>query len=592
MAVGLVVLGLALLSAGWLAIRCAQARDHLETAAHLVVRLRQQTEEGQTRAAAGTLSQLQEETHSARHTVADPVWRLAVHLPWVGDDLSAVTVVAETVDDVASQGLPPVVAAATDLDPAALAPRGGRVDLRAIESAAPRVMAADAVMIGARDRLAAVDRSGLLPPVASAVRQLDGELGDAARGTAVAARAAALLPPMLGRDGPRTYLVVFQNLAEVRATGGEFGAFAVVRTDGGTIRMVDQGTASGDLGTFERPVLPLDPAARALYTDRLGTFPADVNFSPHFPTAAALIREMYRRRSGQTVDGVLAVDPVALSYLLRATGPVPVPQGGMITSGSAARVLLAETYAKARSNEEKDRFFAGTARAVFAAAMTGKVDPRRAMTALATAAGERRVLLWSAHAEEQRRLSGTVLEGALPADDKARPVVGVFLNDGTGAKLDYYLRQSVRLTAGRCHADHRRELRVLVTLRSDAPASGLPRYVLGLGLGGSPGTIRTNVLVFSPTGGAIVAARVDGAAMPIGTGIERGRAVGVVPVDLRPGTSVTVDLTVLSGELPPAASTVPTARLRSLLSATRCAGTTTSARSLNTTSEKMSSWPS
>ena len=42
----------------------------------------------------------------------------------------------------------------------------------------------------------------------------------------------------------------------------------------------------------------------------------------------------------------------------------------------------------------------------------------------------------------------------------------------------------------------------------------------------------------------------------------------------------------LAISVPPAASTVPTARLRSLLSATRCAGTTTSARSLNTTSEK------
>ena len=91
--------------------------------------------------------------------------------------------------------------------------------------------------------------------------------------------------------------------------------------------MVGQGTASNDLGGFDSPVLRLDPAMRQLYTDRLGIHPADVNFTPHFPTTAILAREMYRRRSGHVVDGVVATDPVALAYLLRATGPVPLPSG-------------------------------------------------------------------------------------------------------------------------------------------------------------------------------------------------------------------------------------------------------------------------
>ncbi len=54
-------------------------------------------------------------------------------------------------------------------------------------------------------------------------------LGDHVRGdrlakvsltTATAARAVRLLPPMLGADGPREYLLLVQNNAEQRATGG------------------------------------------------------------------------------------------------------------------------------------------------------------------------------------------------------------------------------------------------------------------------------------------------------------------------------------------------------------------------------------
>ena len=143
--------------------------------------------------------------------------------------------------------------------------------------------------------------------------------------TATAARAATLLPPMLGGPGPRTYLVLFQNLTEVRATGGMPGAFIVVRADRGAITIVDQGSAAAELGTFAEPVLPLDPALRALYTDRLGMFPADVNVTPHFPTAAVLAREMYRRRSGPLWTECWPPTRSRCRTCCAATGPLPVP---------------------------------------------------------------------------------------------------------------------------------------------------------------------------------------------------------------------------------------------------------------------------
>ncbi len=66
--------------------------------------------------------------------------------------------------------------------------------------------------------------------------------------TGTGASAARLLPPMLGADGPRDYLVVFQNLAEPRATGGMFGSFAVVHTDQGKVTVLDEGTPTRTLG--------------------------------------------------------------------------------------------------------------------------------------------------------------------------------------------------------------------------------------------------------------------------------------------------------------------------------------------------------
>jgi hypothetical protein len=206
------------------------------------------------------------------------------------------------------------------LTPTTLTLRNGRIDLAGLQRAAPALALAHAEVAQARATVAEIATAGLIPPLRSAVAQLQRGLDRAAAVTDTASRATTLLPPMLGADGPRTYLVLFQNLAEVRAAGGMWGAFAVIRADHGSVAMILQGTAAADLKSFDRPVLPLDPAMLALYTDRLGTFPADVNLTPHFPTAAALAREMYRRCTGRTVDGVLATDPVALPCLLRAAG--------------------------------------------------------------------------------------------------------------------------------------------------------------------------------------------------------------------------------------------------------------------------------
>jgi hypothetical protein len=260
---------------------------------------------------------------------------------------------------------------------------------------------------------------------------------------------------------------------------------------------------------------------------------------------------MYRKRTGRTVDGVLATDPVALSHLLRAIGPVRVAGGPDLTAANAVRVLLSDVYARKVSSTDQDRYFGAAAKAVFQAVVQRPLQPAKLVTELGRAAGERRLLVWSAHPAENRLLAGTVLTGVLPTTDGARPTVGIFLNDGSGAKLGYYLTQSAELTvAPGCRTDRRREMKLRVTLGSTAPKSGLPPYVLGLGLSGDPYTARTVVSVYSPTGGAVDRMALDGEAVPFGAGRSRRRAVGIVAVDLKPGTHRTLEVDLVTGTPP------------------------------------------
>lgn len=536
-------------------------RTHLMQAGQLLLQIQHQLEVGDVAGAQATLGALQVRTLAARSDTRAVDWQLGARLPWVGAEVAAVRVVAEVLDELTHLVLPSLVDLSRSLGHGGFVPTQGWLDLAVLQRAGPVIVELASATRQASDRVAAVQREDLVPEVRQGVAELAEGLDRVVALTGTVARAAGLLPPLLGVDSPRTYLVLVQNPSEVRATGGMVDAFVVIQADHGVLRMVDQGTAAGQLRTFDEPVLPLDPQQRALYGDRLGTQPASINATPHFPTTAALGREMYRRRTGTTVDGVVAVDPVALSYLLGATGPLTLPDGSQLTADNAVRLLLLAGSTTAASPGDQERSFAAAAQTVFSALSQGRgvVEPRAALAALARAAGERRLLVWSAHPADQSRIAGTVLEGALPTQDGHQPVVGLFLNDAGGARLGYYLTHQASLALAGCRPDGRRELTVRARLGSTAPASGLPEYLLGRGGSDDPYTVRTLLMLFSPAGGAVTDVRVDGATVPFGSGTERSRAVAVVTVELNPGQSKVIEAWVLTEPLagPAATSVVP-----------------------------------
>ncbi len=537
---GLVVVSLLLTFGGWVAFRGWQARAYLFNAAGLARELSSQVVGGDADRAQRTLAALQEQAGAARGAAGDPAWRVAQHAPYAGDDLAAVRQIAVAVDDLARRAFPALLR----IDLASLVPTKGSLDLARLRAVSAEVSAADRVVRETGERLRAVPTGHLLGQVRDALTGLRTEVDKLAGLTAAADQGARLLPPLLGADGPRRYLLVSQNPAELRSTGGMFGAYAVLSAEKGQIRMGQQGASSG-LGLFDPP-LRVDQEMRGLWSDLPGTYPADVNLSPDFPTAAALYREMVRRRTGTTVDGVLAVDPVGLSYLLGVIGPVALPGRPALSADTVVRALLSDAY-RTLDKQSQDEYFGQAAAAVFSDFFTRSVNPRELLTVFNRSVEERRILFWSVHPEEQRILADSRVAGTLPEKD-AVPTVGVFLNDGSGAKLGYYLRFSATLTVGDCQPDGRRELTLRVTVHSTAPRSGLSTSVTGLALSGDPYTARTFVSVYSPTGGAVLGGRLDGRDAAMGSGIDRRRQVTVANVEVKPGGTRNLDVSLLTGQ--------------------------------------------
>ncbi|WP_315095730.1 DUF4012 domain-containing protein [uncultured Cellulomonas sp.] len=539
-----VVIGLGV----WLATDALRAADALEAARADVRDLQEQVTAGDSAAADRTLVQLQAHSSTAARSTTGPVWTVAGLLPWVGPNVDAVHTVASAVDDLAQQALPSLMQATTLVDPAALAPVDGRVDLAPLQEAAPAIVAADASVQLTAQRLEDLDTSALLALVADPVQTLREQVADVAVTTATASRAAQLVPAMMGADGPRSYLVLVQNNAEQRATGGIPGSVLLLSADAGAVTVVEE-RSGGSLSGLAEPALPLTDAENALFGPLLGTDMRDVTFTPDFPRSGALAKAIWEQKVGGTIDGVLSVDPGALALVLGATGPVTLADGTTLSADDAVQTLLNQVYLDIEDPREQDAFFAATSTAVFTAVIGGQGDAPAVMDALAEAARQGRLMVWSADEDEQSRLEPTVLGGALRGVDGDSPVIGVYLNDGTQAKVGYYLDLTVDAEATQCRPDGSQIVDAVVTLTYDAPpdAAELPAYLVGLDDIVPLGDIRTNVLIYAPSGGGIETVRVKPDPQGLLAQIHDDLGVGGRTFVLKPGESGTLDLQIVTG---------------------------------------------
>ena len=108
-----------------------------------------------------------------------------------------------------------------------------------------------------------------------------------------------MLPDMLGADGPRNYFMVFQNNAEIRATGGIGGAWALLHVDDGRLELRQQGSTT-DFPPRRSSVTDLTDAEMSLIGPKMGTYFQNAGSIPDFPRAAEIFRawwqELHPRR--------------------------------------------------------------------------------------------------------------------------------------------------------------------------------------------------------------------------------------------------------------------------------------------------------
>ncbi|GAA2137961.1 DUF4012 domain-containing protein [Nocardioides koreensis] len=542
--VPIVVVGAAVAYTAWLAW---QVQGDLRGAESSVTRLKDSLDDKDPSSRDAAVAALRADARSAADRTDGVWWSALTHVPAVGDDAAGVQAMSSSLNTIANEGVQPLSDSVQDVDHVLV---DGRIDVAAVRDLQQPVGQAQRAFAAAAGDVSGLDSSGYVGPLRSRFQRYASLVDDTAAALGSAEKATEVLPGVAGADGPRDYLLVFQNNAEIRATGGLPGSWARLHAENGRLQIVQQGTAN-EFPERATPILPLTKAELALHHEPLGTYFHDANFTPDFPRAAELWTARWQEKYPTQLDGVLSLDPVAMSYLLEGTGPVRV--GDLtLTSDNAVEELLNRPY-RDLGPAAQDVLFAKAARAIFEASTADLASPMRFVEGLDRAAREGRFLFAPRDPAERKALAGTRVEGALTADDGQTPHVDIALNDGTGSKMSYYLRYWADLKAIKCQAGQQ-TLTGSMTLNQNisvAEAAKLPPYLTGGGqFGVHPGKQIVLIPLFGPYGGTIDHISVNGKSLDDVAQIVdyRGRPATVVFAQLSSSKEVVFNWTMTTGK--------------------------------------------
>lgn len=436
------------------------------------------------------------------------------------------------------------------------------------DTPAARVAAVESVaeaVTAARATVAAVDlgpASSLLPPLADAHNRVAAELE---RLDLVLARAEA------GTQGlhallatPGRYLVLVANNAEMRAGSGMFLSASILEIDGGAL----------DLAEVRRtPSIPAAPDPVALPDDLSALWAfmipniewRNLGVSPRFDVTAPLAAQMWEAAGQGPVDGVLAIDAVAMRSVLAATGPIEI-DGRSIGADDVEEFILHDQYAalsddgdiRSEEQDERRERSGELARLAVEALDAGEWDPAVLVEEIADAAAGRHLLAWSSRPAEATAFSVAGIDGALEPDSL---LVG--LSNVAGKKLDWFVRVQAELVLVGAE-DGATDVELRLDVRNTTPADEAA-YILGpnrntTGLG--PGDYRALLSVSLP-GAAMNAAfdPADGLGPLVAAGRDGPTSVIAVQVEVPRGRSRTF---VLRFRLPAGADSLrvePSARV-------------------------------
>ena len=454
---------------------------------------------------------LKDDVATMQEELSGGIWSFAGAIPVLGSDVQGAKELVNIASDLVDKALVPLTDTLAQ-HPMNSLMQDGAVDVEAIRQLCAAIMAAQPAISDASDK---VNELGdfHFDQLNDAIAKIKDPLAEAVWRLETYRPLIEKIPYILGGNGTRAYLIIAQNNAEIRATGGFPGAWGTLYVDNGQVSLGDITTIAGKRdATFD-----VTDDEIAVFGDGMAINPANLNMTPDFPRAGQLLAQAWEIYTGEHVDGVIALDPVLLQRMLALTGSSVTADDGTVVDGTnAAQALLSDAYWRfGNDGDAQDAFFANVASLAVDKIMSGlnDVDVKQLYDTLKGGADEGRLIAWLADADEEVGVHAIGLDGAL-STDPTKPVLGVYVNDNTWAKICWYLGLDTTIIGKTQNTDGSAVYDVRTTFTNgitQEEADVAPSYVTGISPSKrSVDDMFLNPLLVAPAGGSISDVIVEG----------------------------------------------------------------------------------
>lgn len=453
----LLLVGLALL-----AIPFREAPGHAEGARADLEAARDSLSAGDVGAAEASVQSARrhaDRVQDAMQGFGGDVWSL---IPVIGEPVSDVRHLGNALDHLTTAAEAAVRAwpAVSGDDATLFADRG--VDLPTLETLVAAVAETSTRLDAAQLELGEVRDSsiGVGTRLADARDEATDVLGPVAATARRARSITDVLPDLFGARGERTYLLALLNPSEQRFSGGAPLTVVPMEVADGTLSMGEaRDTTDPDLFRVGRWVKvdgnPFHDGKLRLQTS---------TYAPDWSVSGEELLRGWERRTGQSVDGLVVVDMVALADMLRITGPVETEGYGTLDAGNFTATLVGDydTYPDNEARKDLNRAIVP----LFAERLLDPGDGLEKIESLRTSAQGRHVALWMRDPDVQSAVADIGLAGEL--SDTAHDYLAVFNQNTNESKADFWQRRTLASEV-RLREDGSARVRLTITVHNDSP---------------------------------------------------------------------------------------------------------------------------
>ena len=260
---------------------------------------------------------------------------------------------------------------------------------------------------------------------------------------------------LLGDGSDKTYLLIAQNSAEMRAAGGLPASIGIVTVKDGIVNIGKFLPYTSVLPFYNKGIKqPITKVEKELFCDNwYGQKLTACTANPHFPKAAQLLANGYKKKYGKDIDGVISMTPAIVGRLMAITGPITLSNGVKLDSKYAVKYLQRDIYFQYfkskvfkdmklhdKANDKTNEMFAEAAKKVISGVMSN-LNVKTIMKILdiiKQSSSDRVFTMWMADSEAQEKVKSLGCSGSLNYDPQ-NPQLGVYFNIKDANRLGNYV---------------------------------------------------------------------------------------------------------------------------------------------------------